>query len=238
VTDNVVLQAFTELAPNYEATIDWELRELCGLGYREFLGYLVEAMPRIENQMVLDVASGTAVSSVEVGRRLGATHRVVGLDITPAMMQHGAENILKADLSAQISQVCGSGMAMPLAAQSFDTVFCGLGTHHMDVPALLSEVRRVLKAGGHLIMADVGAPAKWRSPWGRALMKIVLSVFKFIWRGARARAEADAFASIHTAEEWRGLLANCGLVQVEVTEWPPRRFWYPGALIIRATSGS
>ena len=61
-------------------------------------------------------------------------------------------------------------MQIPLGADSFDVVMCGLGTHHMDVPLLLSEIRRVLRSEGHLVMADVGAPAAWRTLWGRALV--------------------------------------------------------------------
>lgn len=142
MNDNILCQAFTELAPRYEETIDWEVREFCGLGYREFLHYLAEAVSVADNQLVLDVASGTAVSSVEVARRISATSRVVGLDITPTMLKYGVNNINSAGLGAQITQVCGSGMMMPLVAERFDTVICGLGTHHMDVSQLLSELRR------------------------------------------------------------------------------------------------
>ena len=72
MNDKFVLQAFTELAPHYEDTIDWEVREFCGLGYRELIRHLVDNVPVIEGQMILDVASGTAVSSVEIAMRIGA----------------------------------------------------------------------------------------------------------------------------------------------------------------------
>lgn len=65
-------------------------------------------------------------------------------------------------------------------------------------------------------------------------MGIALSGFKRFWRSARARAEADAFSNIHTAGEWHKLLTSYGFGQVEVTEWPPRRFWYPCALVMKA----
>jgi ubiquinone/menaquinone biosynthesis C-methylase UbiE len=234
VNSGVINDAFTALASSYEETVDREVRELCGLGYRHLIANLAQAVPRTDGQMVLDVASGTAVSSVEVARQIGTSSKVVGLDITRAMTEYGIANIKRANLSAQVSQVCGSGMRMPLAAYSFDSVICCLGTHHMDVEQLLSEVRRVMRCGGHLIMADVGAPAFWRSSWGQIVIPIILAGFRLFWRSARAQAEAEAVSSFHTAEEWRMLLTSFSFSQVEVTEWPPRRFWYPCALIMKA----
>ncbi len=234
MTGDVVLQAFTELAPDYEATIDWEVRELSGLGYREFISYLADALPMSAAQVVLDLASGTAVSTVEIAKRLDASCKVVGLDITPAMIARGVENIALAGMQSQIQQVCASGMRIPFVSSSFDTVICGLGTHHMVVPVLLDEIQRVLKLGGLLVLADMGAPAHWRSLWGRVAMNTILSLFRLFWRSARAQAEAEAFASIHTAEEWRKLLRDFDFCDIEVIEWPARRFWYPCALVIKA----
>jgi SAM-dependent methyltransferase len=47
------------------------------------------------------------------------------------------------------------GAALPLAADSFSLVWCIHVLHHLDDPArVLSEARRVLKPGGHLILAE------------------------------------------------------------------------------------
>ena len=151
MSDNIVLQAFTELAPHYEETVDGEVREFCGLGYREFVRHLAASVPVTDGQLILDVASGTAISSVEIARRIGMGCQVVGLDITPAMMAYGTENIAAEGLGSRIHQVCGSGIQIPLSADNFDVVMCGLGTHHMDVPRLLAEIKRVLKDGGRLV---------------------------------------------------------------------------------------
>lgn len=238
MSSDVIIEAFTELAPRYEETVDREVREFCGLGYREFIGYLAETVPRGEDYLILDVASGTAVSSSEIAARAGRGARIVGLDITPAMLKYGVMNIQTAGLDSCISLVCGSAMEMPYAENSFNALVCGLGMHHMDAQRLLSEVNRVLKNGGYLIMADMGAPAHWRSLWGRVLMRTIVSVYRAIRRHARAQAEADAFHNIHTADEWRDILSGFGFEQVEIVEWPPRRFWYPAALIMRAVNMS
>ena len=107
MNDRIVLQAFTELAPHYEDTIDWEIREFSGWGYRELIRHLVDRVPVTEGQIILDLASGTAVSSVEIALRTGSGSQVVGLDITPAMMAYGAGNIAAAD-SAPVSTRCAA----------------------------------------------------------------------------------------------------------------------------------
>lgn len=236
--DRTVVDAFTELAPKYEETVDREVREFCGLGYREFITYLAEMVQVPDGGVILDVACGTAVSSSEITAKVGDGARVVGLDITPAMLEYGIRNVEKAGLTPRIRLVCASATEMPLVAERFDAVVCGLGMHHMDATQLLGEINRTLKGGGHLVMADMAAPAHWRTFPGYVLMRTIVFVYRLVKRNPRAQAEADAFSHIHSAAEWRHILASFGFEQIEMMEWPPRRFWYPSALILKAVRGS
>jgi len=159
--DDVVVQAFTELAPSYEATVDRELRMCWGVGYREFIGRLIEGVVIEEGDAVLDVATGTALIPLELADRLGPRSWVLGLDITPDMLERGRAKIEAAEWSSRIGLVCASGMDMPFVEGAFDVAICALGTHHMDVPKMLAEMSRVLKIGGKLIMADVDRFGGW-----------------------------------------------------------------------------
>jgi ubiquinone/menaquinone biosynthesis C-methylase UbiE len=234
VSDDLIVEAFTRLAPVYEETVDREVREFCGFGYREFIALLAGMVPVHGGDAILDVACGTAVSSLEIARRANKASSVVGLDITPAMLRLGMRNLEAVRCGPRLSLVCGSAMKMPLANCDFDAVVCGLGMHHMDVPAMLADMRRVLKDGGYLVMADMGAPPQWRSPWGRVAMRTIVRLYRTIRTHARAQAEADAFHNIHTRDEWRHILSDFGFGQIEIQEWPPRRWWYPSAVIMRA----
>ena len=104
------------------------------------------------------------------------------------MLQHGARNLAEAGLLASTRLVCGSGMAMPLADGAFDVVLCGLGTHHMQVPVLLGEIRRVLRPGGRLVVADAAAMAFWRSFVGTIMLRILFFFFVMSLRSARRAA--------------------------------------------------
>jgi ubiquinone/menaquinone biosynthesis C-methylase UbiE len=234
---DVIIEAFTELAPRYEETVDRELREFWGLSYREFVDRLTKEASIEKSDVVLDVATGTALIPLKLVDRVGDGGRVVGLDITPAMLRHGQENVEATGLSSCIRLVCASAMAMPFVEGVFDVVICGLGTHHMDVPQMLSEMRRVLKVGGKLIMADVGASAFWRSLWGRAVLRLLLLRYGLAHSSARAQAEWEALPNVRTAGEWHAVLAEFGFTKVEVIESRARRPWHPHALTMRALAG-
>ena len=233
----VVVEAFTELAPRYQATMDRELRQFWGLTYNEFIRRLIGAAAVKPDEIVLDLATGTAMLPRELLSRADTGCRVIGLDITPAMLRQGHEAMRGTGLAARLGLVCASAMALPLAAGTFDVALCGLGTHHMDVPAMLSEARRVLKAGGRLVVSDVGASAFWRSIWGKALLRLLLLRYGLTQRSARARAEVEAFPNVRTASEWQRTLADHDFGGIEIAETLAHRPWYPCGLTIKATAG-
>lgn len=234
---NIVIEAFTELAPSYEETVDRELRQFWGIGYHEFIDRLAGMTPTSEGDIVLDVATGTGVMPSKIVGRLGGTGQVVGLDITSAMLKHARENMQTLGCGPSVRFICGSAMEMPLAKGVFDVVICGLGMHHMEARPLLSEMARVLKKGGRLVMADVGASTFWRSFVGKLFLQVLLIRYGLTHKGARAEAEKAAFSNIYTPAEWQRLLASYGFSSIEITEFKAVRPWYPSALIIRATIG-
>ena len=152
-----VIEAFTELAPHYEETLDAEVRQMWGIGYRQFVDQFIATMPIQDGNDILDVATGTGVIPLRIAKRVSAPCQIVGLDITPAMLSQAQSAIQAAGLSALIRSVCASGMTMPFGEGVFDVVTCGLGMHHMDGVLLARELRRVLRPNGWLVMADVVA---------------------------------------------------------------------------------
>jgi ubiquinone/menaquinone biosynthesis C-methylase UbiE len=235
--NSVVIEAFTELAPQYEEVVDQELRRFWGFSYREFVDWLIEAVPIRDDDLALDVATGTARIPLALAARTKVGSRTVGLDITPAMLEYGRRDVDAKGLTSRIKLVCASAMAMPFVGSVFDKVICGLGTHHMDVPQMLSEMSRVLKAGGELIVADVAASPSWKLPGIKTIIRIIVLLYFLPGRNfARAWAEAIALSNIHTAAEWRTILSKFGFVNIEITESPARRCWYPCALIMKAVA--
>jgi ubiquinone/menaquinone biosynthesis C-methylase UbiE len=233
-----VLDAFTELAPEYETAMNQELNLLWGVSYRAFIDRFVDLIPLDDGVRILDVATGTAMLPLQVTQRAPWISHVVGLDITPAMLARGRESIRSGALSSKIRLVCGSGLVMPFGAGTFDVVTCGLGMHHMQAEQLVRQMRRVLSPGGWLLMADVGATPVWRTLRGKLAFGALVLYLSLIYSRARVRAELDAIENLRTASEWHSFLVAADFAEITITEMPGRRSFYPSGLLIKARAES
>jgi len=228
-----VKEAFTELAPSYIKTMDKELIQFWGISYPIFVDRLVSAADIKEGERVLDIATGTAVIPLKL---ISMNHQdqVVGLDITAAMLKQGHEEIAKDGALNKIDLVCASAMDMPFAKGIFDVIICGLGTHHMNVPNMLLEAKRLLAENGRLIISDVGATPFWRSVAGKTLLRLLMFQYGFVNNSARTQAELEAFQNVRTAQEWSELLKDFGFAKVYIDEIKPRLPWFPSGLTLEA----
>jgi demethylmenaquinone methyltransferase/2-methoxy-6-polyprenyl-1,4-benzoquinol methylase len=231
---NHVTEAFTELAPSYSGTMDKELNQFWGISYSRFVEHLVNKAAVKPGEKVLDIATGTAVIPIKLISTSQGQDRVVGLDITPAMLLHGRKAIVSNGATTNIDLVCASAMAMPFAEGIFDVILCGLGTHHMNVPKMLYEAKRLLANSGRIIISDVGATPFWRSLAGRLLIRLLMLEYGFVNGNARSQAELEAFQNVRTASEWSSMLKNLGYVKVRVEEIKPRFPWFPSGLTLQA----
>lgn len=98
------------------------------------------------DQRVLDVACGTGVVSVTAARK-GA--RVMGLDLTPELLERANENASLAGVD--VTFIEGDVEALPFEDDSFDVVTSQFG--HIFAPrpdVAIGEMLRVLRRGGTL----------------------------------------------------------------------------------------
>jgi len=101
-------------------------------------------------QVVLDVAAGTGTSSEPFAQR-GAT--VIPTDLSFGMLLVGKQR--RPDLSF----VAADALELPYAAASFDAVTISFGLRNVeDTAAALSEMRRVIKPGGTLVVCEFSTP--------------------------------------------------------------------------------
>lgn len=235
----VVIEAFTELAPRYEEVVDNELNRFWGWSYTGFVDRLIELTPISDGDFILDLATGTSVIPRRLVERVKKEYQVVGLDITARMLKRGKEKIDQDKANINIHLTCGDAMVMPFSKESFNVVMCGLATHHMNVPRMLSEIKRVLKSGGRISIADAGGSRLWHL----SVIKVLIRAAAFLYFLAvenisRAWAEAAAVSNIRTADEWNTLLSELGFIDIRITKLPSKRFWIPDPLVLEATKSS
>jgi ubiquinone/menaquinone biosynthesis C-methylase UbiE len=104
-------------------------------------------------QTVVEIGSGTRFYSVEAARRVGASGRLVCLDLQQWMLERTRARLTAARLRAHLIQ--GDALALPLRSGSVDHVF--LVTVLGEIPdraAALAETKRILRPGGHLSAAE------------------------------------------------------------------------------------
>jgi ubiquinone/menaquinone biosynthesis C-methylase UbiE len=100
---------------------------------------------------VLDVACGPGIITCALAAQ---ANRVVGIDLTPAMVAQAKERQEAAGLTNVTWQV-GNATDLPFADGSFDRVVTRYSFHHMPAPAAaLAEMKRVCRPDGRVVVID------------------------------------------------------------------------------------
>ena len=154
-------QLFAPLGPGYDR---WGSVLSFGQDprWRRFLVSTVDAGPF---DTVLDVATGTAAVALELVRQKDCF--VVGVDLTPGMLEEGRRRVTLAAATRKIRLELGDARSLPYEDGTFDALtFTYLLRYVDDPPATLRELVRVVKPGGTVSGLEFGVPSRpWRPLW-------------------------------------------------------------------------
>ena len=147
-TNAKAIQAsFTRQAENFET-------KAMSFSKQEYLEHTVSCANPKKTETVLEVAAGTCVC----GRSLAPlVQKVTCLDMTAAMLAVGKDMAEKEGL-CNMNFVQGDAERLPFLDDGFDIVISRLAFHHFANPKrCFSEMARVLKPGGKLVVIDMEA---------------------------------------------------------------------------------
>jgi ubiquinone/menaquinone biosynthesis C-methylase UbiE len=161
---------------------------------------------------VLDVGCGTGTLAIEVSLRVGSAGRVAGVD--PGTQQIARARSKAARRNLPIDFQIGVIERLPFPDQTFDVVLSTLMMHHLPDSLKrqgLSEIARVLKPGGRLVIADFKR--------------------KKDRQGQLARFHAGG----SSMQDLAAMISDAGFEHLEMEEMQPLRFSaFPGAGFVRA----
>ncbi|SRR6266487_478300 len=113
----------------------------------------------------LEVAVGTGLNLNSYPDQV----RVTGVDLSPAMLERARDRARQ--LGRTVELVEGDAQALALSDSSFDTVVCTFSLCLIpDERQAITEMRRVLRLGGRLLLADHVASSVW---WARAIQRLL-----------------------------------------------------------------
>jgi demethylmenaquinone methyltransferase/2-methoxy-6-polyprenyl-1,4-benzoquinol methylase len=116
--------------------------------------FLVSRLPVGPDDTVVDVACGTAAVTLELVRQKGCS--VVGVDQSPEMLDEARRRLAA---ESRVRLVEASAEELPFANASFDGLTAAYLLRYLDdLPAVLRELRRVLRPGATAALLDFGVP--------------------------------------------------------------------------------
>ncbi len=175
----------------------------------------------------LDVCCGTGDLALALRRRIGPDGRVVGCDFSEPMLELARRKSGEEKLPVEFGWA--DALELPYGDRSFDAVTIGFGARNLaDLERGISEMARVLRPGGRLVILEITRPqreplASFYSLWFDRLVPVLGSVagdseaYTYLPTSVRSFPEPEQLAAMIDAagfERIRWLLLAGGIIAI------------------------
>jgi demethylmenaquinone methyltransferase/2-methoxy-6-polyprenyl-1,4-benzoquinol methylase len=208
-----VRQMFSSIATRYDVT-----NEVLSLGiHRLWRRKAVRLSGAKPGDAVLDCATGTGDLALAFKRQVGEAGRVVGTDFCKEMLDSAPAKAEREGLRLEFQ--VADAMALPFADDSFDVASIAFGIRNVDDPVkCLSEMARVVRPGGRVVVLEFGQPTGLFGALFRFYSKVVMPRIGGLLTGNRAAYEylPRTSASFPAGDRFLALMEQTGAYKEKV----------------------
>jgi ubiquinone/menaquinone biosynthesis C-methylase UbiE len=148
------------MASQYKGYVDTTYLDTVQKLLNKFKRLTYEQMHVQPGQKVLDVGCGPGTDTIPLAQWVGTSGQVIGVDYNTDMISEAEKRAIEADVSAWVIHKHADANALPFESDYFDACRCErLFEHLHDTVKALSEMVRVAKSGGWIVVLD----ADWGS---------------------------------------------------------------------------
>ena len=209
---------FNDIAPTYD-----KLNHILSLNVdkswrRKAVRCVKKAVSSIEKPLLLDVACGTADSTVQLAKSIENAD-IRAIDFSDGMLEIGKEKVAKLGLQDRISFSNSCAERIDFQDNTFDAVFVAFGVRNFsDREQGLREILRVLKSNGTLLVLELSEPQNVIIRWFYNLyFKNILPLI-----GKCVSGNAEAYRYLQTTvekfpmpKEFMAMLKSCGYQEIK-----------------------
>ncbi|MAU17367.1 MAG: bifunctional demethylmenaquinone methyltransferase/2-methoxy-6-polyprenyl-1,4-benzoquinol methylase UbiE [Muricauda sp.] len=208
-----VKQMFDNISENYDG-----LNRVISFGTdvkwrKRIVAFLKDRSPK----SILDIATGTGDLAIALAQT--GADKIVGLDLSPGMLEIGKNKVSDKNLQDTIEMVVGDSENLPFEDNSFDAVTVAFGVRNFEnLEKGLQEIYRVLKPNGHFLVLETSVPTKTPFKQGyKVYTKYVLpSIGKLFSKDRSAYKYLSESASVFPhGEAFNNILRKIGFIGVE-----------------------
>ncbi len=150
-----VADVFHSVASNYDL-----MNDVMSMGvHRIWKRFTIELAAVSAGQKVLDLAGGTGDLASRFAQQVGDSGQVILSDINDSMLRQGRTRLIDKGLVGNLDYAQANAEALPFADNYFDCITIAFGLRNVtDKDAALTEMYRVLKPGGRLLVLEFSKP--------------------------------------------------------------------------------
>ncbi|MEY2719126.1 MAG: hypothetical protein RLZZ273_492 [Bacteroidota bacterium] len=198
---------FSDIAPRYDLT-----NSVLSLGIHHlWRKRTVKVSGAKPGSSVLDCATGTGDLALEFKRTVGPTGKVLGTDFNADMLSHAPAKATSKGLAVDFE--VADAMHLPYADATFDVASISFGIRNVDDPkTALSEMARVVKPGGRIVVLEFGQPRGIMGLTYRFYSKNIIPLIGGILTGNRKAYEylPTTAAAFPCREQFTALMQSTG----------------------------